>query len=170
MKAKYFQTYDPIYHKKVKAVNIILTPEEKELFEKGLNEMSDNMETGEKLKKFLRIYTPYEPENENKEFPNGAYNTVIFEDMFLNTFMDLISIISYSGIMRETILLLETIKGTMEEHIEIINETNSKKEERIDALKQTISIQREHIEALEENLRIYETLFALQGRKDDRLS
>lgn len=97
MKAKFFQTFDPIYQKKVEAVNIILTPEEKELFESGLDILGKNLYVGEKLKQFLRSYKPYEPENEHKDFPNGAFNTVIFEDMYLNAFLDLISLIVVIG-------------------------------------------------------------------------
>lgn len=101
MKVKFFQTFDPIFYKRVKAVNIILTPEEKELFESGLNILEKELCIGEKLKKFLRSYEPYEPENEHKDFPNGAFNTIIFEDMYLKAFSDLIFLIVFVGEIRK---------------------------------------------------------------------
>lgn len=101
MKAKFFQTFDPMFHKRVEAVNIILTPEEKELFESGLNILEKELCIGEKLKQFLRSYEPYEPENEHKDFPNGAFNTVIFEDMYLKAFLDLIYLIAFVGEIRK---------------------------------------------------------------------
>lgn len=97
MKAKYFQTFDPVYHKKVEAVNIILTPEEKEKVEAGLSVLGDSIEIGPKLKSFLRPYKPYEPENEHKEFPDGAFNMVIFEDMYLKGFLDFVYLVSEIG-------------------------------------------------------------------------
>lgn len=151
MKAKYFQTYDPIYHKKVNAVNIILTPEEKEFFEKGLEETSDSMSTGEKLRQFLREYKPYEPENEDKEFPNGAYNTVIFEDMFLHAFMDLIYVVSASGIKEETIRKMEKLQKTMKE-------TEDLYKEQIKILKEIITVHEEHIKTLQKTINAYESI------------
>ena len=118
MKAKFFQTFDPIYHKKVKAVNIILTPEEKESFQKGLNEIGEESYIGPKLKQFLRAYKPYEPDNEDKEFPNGAYNTVIFEDMYLRAFLELIELICIYGIQENTIKIQKTIIDNYENMIE----------------------------------------------------
>lgn len=128
MKAKFFQTFDPIYHKKVKAVNIIMTPEEKESFQKGLDEIGEESYIGPKLKQFLRAYKPYEPDNEDKEFPNGAYNTVIFEDMYLKAFLELIELICIYGIQENTIKLQKTAINNQEKIIElqktIINKKN----------------------------------------------
>lgn len=117
MKAKFFQTFDPIYHKKVKAVNIILTPEEKELFETSLDKLGEEIATGPKLKQFLRPYKPYEPDNEDKEFPNGAFNTVIFEDMYIKAFLDLIELICAIGVNKVTIALQEKIITNQEKII-----------------------------------------------------
>lgn len=100
MKVKFFRTFDPMFHKRVKAVNIILTPEEKELFESGLDILEKELCIGEKLKKFLHSYKPYEPENEHKDFSNGAFNTVIFEDMYLKAFSDLVFLIVFVGEIR----------------------------------------------------------------------
>ena len=118
MKAKFFQTFDPIYHKKVEAVNIIMTPEEKESFQKGLDEIGEESYIGPKLKQFLRAYKPYEPDNEDKEFPNGAYNTVIFEDMYLRAFLELIELICIYGIQENTIKIQKTIIDNYENMIE----------------------------------------------------
>lgn len=159
MKAKYFLTYDPIYHKNVNSVNIIMSPEEKELFVKGLEEVSDSMSIGEKLKQFLREYKPYEPENEHKEFPDGAYNTVIFEDMFLHAFMDLISVVSSSGIMGETIRQMEKIN-------KIMNETEDQYKKLNKTLNETIAAQEEHIKTLQKTINTYESIYG-NGKLDN---
>lgn len=107
MKAKKFQTHDEKLNKKVKAINIILTPEEKQLLETGLENASNiGLTTTERIKKFIKKYQPYEPENEHKEFPNGAYNTVVFEDMFIPVVIDFINIIMAFGIQKDTVELL----------------------------------------------------------------
>ena len=94
-------------NKKVKAINIILTPEEKQLLETGLENASNiGLTTTERIKKFIKKYQPYEPENEHKEFPNGAYNTVVFEDMFIPVVIDFINIIMAFGIQKDTVELL----------------------------------------------------------------
>ena len=135
MKAKFFQTIDPMYHKKVEAVNIILTPEEKESFKTGLDAVGEDIDTGPKLKKFLRTYKPYEPENEHKDYPNGAFNTVIFEDMYIHAFMDLVYLISLIGEMEKTITLLKENKELNDQCIQI--------------LKETVATQKLHIEYLQ---------------------
>lgn len=107
MKVKKFQTNDEMLNKKVKAINIILTPEEKQLLETGLENASNlGLTTTERIKKFIKKYQPYEPENEHKEFPNGAYNTVVFEDMFIPVVIDFINIIMAFGIQKDTVELL----------------------------------------------------------------
>ena len=116
MKAKYFQTFDPLYHKKVKAINIILDPEEKERFEAGLVRVADLLETGERLKKFLREYKPY-GEYEEASFPNGAYNTVIFENMFMAVAIDLVEMITITGLKDRLIEANDKLIKTMDKRI-----------------------------------------------------
>ena len=102
MKVKKFTTYDQMYNKRVDAFNVIMTPEEKELFEQGLEYAKDDFDTADKLKKFIRRYEPYD-NTEKEEFPDGAYNTVIFEDMFLNTILDFMYSICLTGLYKKTI-------------------------------------------------------------------
>ena len=54
MKVKKFTTYDQMYNKRVDAFNVIMTPEEKELFEQGLEYAKNDFDTADKLKKFIR--------------------------------------------------------------------------------------------------------------------
>lgn len=141
MKVKKFQTHDEMLNKKVKAINIILTPEEKQLLETGLENTSNlGLTTTERIKKFIKKYQPYEPENEHKEFPNGAYNTVVFEDMFIPVVIDFINIIIDFGIQKDAFDLLSNTSERLEEGLKQSIELIEKQKTLIDKQQKFINL------------------------------